>query len=610
MLALTDQLAPTDPVHVSRVLERVTALRALNQEQKAGHTTIRNLLNGGRGAVIELLGDKNKEHHLPVAHYIDSGLARLAQKLGHRPDIKVDQRRDRDSERERDRAEKRERIVEGYDELDRMELQLPQASRWIPGYGYSGWVIRTRRMEGGLRYPSAELRDPYNTYPGYWGADQQPNEVAFTRRVDTAYLEWKFPEYKAMREAQRPKDPNRILPQPVPTDIMYPGLMEGWETNSDGTVLVEYVDPTGTWTVIPETRTLLAFVPNPLKSGPSFVIAKRFAFDELLGAYDHGIGLMKMIATVNMLALIATQDGTLRETNIIGQIESGEYQRGRGATNYFTPGTRIERPGADVAFGAFQEAERLERQFRTTVNYNVISDAVSPNSYVTGQGMDRLDQGGDNNISEYQLVMRHALQMIDAKRLEMDETLYPRTRKPLRANVDARSVDEHYVPAIDIAGQYRTRRVYGVMAGWDESSTIVTGLQLLQARVIDRYTLQENLSGMENAQQVNERIDQDRAEEHLLAVLEMRGAQGDESATAALAAIAVRPKDKAKIIARMFPEPQPQPQLPPELAGMMGGSGLAASSPETQAPQSVSTVLSRLEASGAQDAGVQTVGRL
>ena len=29
-------------------------------------------------------------------------------------------------------------------------------------------------------YPCAELRDPYNCFPGYFGADQQPKEMAIS----------------------------------------------------------------------------------------------------------------------------------------------------------------------------------------------------------------------------------------------------------------------------------------------------------------------------------------------------------------------------------------------------------------------------------------------
>jgi len=45
------------------------------------------------------------------------------------------------------RAEKLERIVTNYDEKQNLTLQLAQASRWLPGYGYCAWVITTKEIK-------------------------------------------------------------------------------------------------------------------------------------------------------------------------------------------------------------------------------------------------------------------------------------------------------------------------------------------------------------------------------------------------------------------------------------------------------------------------------
>ena len=69
---------------------------------------------------------------------------------------------------------------------------------------------------------------------------------------------------------------------------------------------------------------------------------------------------------------------------------------------------------------------------------------------------------------------------------------------------------------------FRTKRIYGAMATFDENSKIVAGLQLVQARIMDRRTMQENLDGFDNVSLINERIDQDMAKEMLLQSLGMR----------------------------------------------------------------------------------------
>jgi len=590
---------------IPEVLERVDQLRQLNAPYRPERARIRSIMNGGAEGLKALLGPKAVEQlqtvDFPVVHLLDSGLTRLAQRLGRAPDLKVEPRQDRESDREKDRAQKRQRIAQSYDHNSRLELDLPQVARWLPGYGFAVWVV-TERAEGPYRYPHAELRDPYDCYPGAWGPNQQPEELAVARSVDPKKLGQKYPGFKTRYEGAS----NRVV---TPNSM--------WEQTGNGVALVEYYDKSGTYLVVPDYQQVLDFVPNPLGS-PRFVIAKRFSFDRLSSQYAHVLGLMSMMAKFNVLAMIVGEDSAFRETNVYGEIESGQYERGRFATNYFTPGTRVEKPTVDQAFQVFQQLDRLERQLRVGANYSQIEDAQSPTAWATGQGIDRLMAGGDANIGEYQTSLRYALESLDSKRLEWDEVMYGNQRKPLLLSIGGESVSETYTPAGDIAGDYRTQRIYGVMAGWDEPAKIVTGLQLLQGRIIDVETLRENLHGMDNSPKIAARVRRDETEQHLIDTLKLRASpspenpQGDPTATLALVEIYENP-DKMSEILRKFFTPQ-EPQLGQEeqqflgqqqqnpLAALLGGGG--------GSPPPVSTVLSRLEGSGATEGGVQTVGRL
>jgi hypothetical protein len=590
---------------IAELTERINYLRQLNKPVRSQMARIRDVMNGGPDAVATLLGRRAdlSPVDLPVVHLLDSGLARLAQRLRMRPDVKIDPAeggRQRSAQTRRKRAEKRERIIEGYDRGSRLELDLAQASRWLPGYGFCVWVVRSRQGPGGHHYPHAELRDPFDCYPGWWGPNQKPDELAVARRVPDEVLERLYPAF-----ANRDRRPN----------LSGPGMLlagDGWESTGDGTVLVEYYSAEGTYVVIPQIGEIVGFVPNPLRSGPRFVIARRPTFDRLGGQYDHVIGLMAQMAKLNILALIATEDSVFRETNIIGEIESGNYQRGRFATNFFAPGTRIEKPSGDLAFGAFQQIDRLERQLRVGANYNVIDDALSPNSFVTGQGLDRLGQGTESNVAEYQLALRYALQDLDGLRLEWDEMMYAGDRKPVYAgdDDDAEGI-ETYIPSRDIDGNYLTRRVYGVMAGVDEPVKIVTFLQLLQARLVDHQTVQENLQGMENISKINERIDRRDAHDRLMEMLSAAAAQGDPKARMALVEIATDPADRDDILRKYFTPSEPQ--MSPDEQQFAAAQGASEMLGAGGGVPDVATVLSRLEGgvpdSGA-EAGIQTVGRL
>jgi hypothetical protein len=302
------------------------------------------------------------------------------------------------------------------------------------------------------------------------------------------------------------------------------------------------------------------------------------------------------------LGFIAAEDAVFRETNIVGDPTNTTYRRGRGAINYFPPGTNIIRGSQDPNLPAtWAQIDRVERQLRIQTNYSLAEDSQSPTSFITGQGQDRLTIPGQRNVSEYQKFFRAALQEVDAIRLEIDETLYGGARKPLEANIRGEAVAKDYDPAT-IRGRYVSRRVYGVMAGWDEPAKIVTGLQLVQGRIISRRDMQENLSGLERSTQVDDRIWGDAAMDSAVALLNAQAQAGDPTARLAIVEIALKPANRAETLAKYFTPQEPQPS--PEEAAMAGIGAQAGPPPD------VTTILSRLEASGATDAGAQTVGRL
>ena len=86
-------------------------------------------------------------------------------------------------------------------------------------------------------------------------------------------------------------------------------------------------------------------------------------------------------------------------------------------------------------------------------------------------------------INEYREVIKHGLESMDEKRLELDSLLAAQfdelRKKPIQGFYAGTAFSENYAPIADIGGDFRTRRVYGVMAGFDEPQKIVTGLQLL-----------------------------------------------------------------------------------------------------------------------------------
>ena len=544
------------------------------QERQISKARIKAILNGGPDGIKALLGNTMETTDadlLPAPNMLQSGIDRLAQKISGIPQVRVDVPNENDSTRSKMMADKLERIVTNYDDKQNLNLQLAQAARWLPGYGFVAWVMSTKVDKNGFVYPSAELRDPFDTFPGNYGPDQQPRELAVVRRIPRYKLAQIYPEFAEQILNKDEDETNKGSTAPAyPFGTFDTNNTSDWEDNtSQGVKIIEYYDQGGTYVVFPEKTMILDFIPNVL-STPPFIFVKKMSFDALKGQYDHVIGLMAMMAKINIMSAIAMEDSVFTETNISGEIESGQYRKGRFAVNYLAPGTQVSKPQNNIPYQLFQQIDRLERQLRMVGGYPVTDDSQSPNSFVTGAGLSELNSTMSLMINEYREIIKHGLIEMDAKRLELDVVLsYTQgvSKKPMAGYYAGAAFSENYQPLKDIGGNFTTRRIYGVMAGFDEPQKIVTGLQLLQAGVIDVETLQDNIDGLENIAKVQERIRKNKAESVLFDSILARSAQGDPAATMAAIAIYEFPNEITEIM-RQFYTPQ-EPQMTPEEEAMI-----------------------------------------
>ena len=560
---------------------QITQLHYDNQSAYSTRGRIRAIMNGGPDGIMALLGDQLtgfQDFQIPVPNLMMSGLEHLSQKIGRIPNLKVDVPNNKDSDRARAKADKIARIVTSYDDTQKLDLQMPQVGRWLPGYGFAVWVIREKKGPDGTPYPCAELRDPYNCFPGYFGADQQPKEMAIVRRVPKEALARTYPKAAEKIMAKDAYATNTLGIGNAYASAYTDSYNGSWaNSNGEGDLLAEYYNEEGTYIFHMTSATILDFIPNPLDSGPAFVVAKKFAFDRLQGQYDQIIGLMASMAKINVMSIIAMEDAVFTETNISGEIESGQYRKGRFAVNYLAPGTQVSKPASNVPYQIFQQIDRIERQLRVGGSYPVSDDSQSPLSFATGRGLEELGASMSLMIREYHTVMADAIEMIDSKRLEWDQKMYGGESKDLSGYYNNQFFSEKYEPSKDIQGAYKTRRVYGAMAGYDEPQKIVTGLQLLQAGIIDTQTLQENLDGLDNLTTVNSRITKEKADKILFDTLLAQAQQGDPKATMAVVQIRKKPDDMQNILDKFFTAEEPE--IPTAEQELLGGQTLPPQGP-------------------------------
>ena len=57
---------------------------------------------------------------------------------------------------------------------------------------------------------------------------------------------------------------------------------------------------------------------------------------------------MASMAKINVMSIIAMEDAVFTETNITGELESGQYKKGRFAVNYFSPGSSVSKPASNI----------------------------------------------------------------------------------------------------------------------------------------------------------------------------------------------------------------------------------------------------------------------
>ncbi len=566
-----------------QIIDRATFLKKSHDNALIDRARFRAILNGGEDGIRQLLGpgmDRLDSDTLPAPNLMLSALDRLAQKIGKVPSLDVSITNGRDSQRNKAKKDKLERIISAYDKMQNLKMQLPQVARWLPGYGFAVWVVTTKADPDGNIYPYAELRNPYDCFPGYMGNNQSPDELAIVQKVPIKQLLQMYPELKSWFESQGDEVRDSYLN--ISSDT-------SWENNAEtGDVILEYMNLEGTYVLHMASRKIIDFVPNPLKSGPAFVVAKRYSFDKLQGQFDQVVGLMSSMAKINILSVIAMEDAVFTETNVVGEIESGQYRKGRNSINYLSPGSQVIKPVTNLPYQLFEAVGRLERQLRVVAGYPVQDDSISPNSFVTGRGLEELESGVGAMVTEYHTIIENALQEIDAKRLELDEVLFNKKRKPISGTYKGASFAEEYTPSVDINKNYTTNRKFGAMASFDAPNKIITGLQLLQAGIIDKETFQQEMDGLENLSQINERIVKEKTEDILYQTLLQQSQSGDKAAMMAVVEIYNNPKNIGSILEKYFTaqgeEPSPEEQAvlqqqgvpqqsgPPNLAALLGGA--------------------------------------
>ena len=568
------------------VIRRVAQLRQLHSYRDREKELIRAVCAGPEEGLKALLGNLKgvSAYSVPAANLVLSGLTRLGQKLGRPPDLRVDPPNQDDKQSAQKKAEKRARMVSAWDEEDNNEAILNQTGMWLPGYAFAAWVVKQGWTAEGEPYPQWVNLDPYGCYPSHAVSGRQPSDLAYVYQVSARDLAEQYPQHRTALLGKQMGGGGVLLdPSAFPGGSGWSGQSSGWSSPSGaGLEVAEYYDQDGCWVVVPEKRLLLDYYDNPL-STPQFVVGEKYSFSRPVGQYDHVLGLQGMIAQFNSLAGVALLEAVETETNVTGELLSGQYRKGRHAVNYFTPGTQVTKPTSNLPYQLFQELDRLERQFRTTAGYSPTDDAISPAAQATGQGIDRLTAGIDMEVKQYLGVLARMQELVDWKRLEWMDKCHPNKTIHISGNRRGEPFAETYTPSRDIKKAYRTRRNYGAMAGLDDHNKISAMLMLKGSDLLDDRTILEEMDlGGRSVTQVMERANSQKVERFLMEAM-TSGQPVDPRV--AMTLIEMLPESDRKETFRKFWTPD-EPEMSPEQEAM-----LAPPMPEPQGPADIAQML-------------------
>lgn len=258
----------------------------------------------------------------------------------------------------------------------------------------------------------------------------------------------------------------------------------------------------------------------------------------------------------------------------------------------------VHRAGLEMAPGAFQEEQVLDKELHDGSRYPDARQGGINASVVTGKGVEALLGGYDGQIKAGQDILSEALRNVVHKCFRMDEALWPDVSRTIRGTMNATPFDETYVPAKDIAGDYTVDVTYGFAAGLDPNRALVFLLQLRGDKAIPREFMLRQMPFDIDVSKIMEDLDveetRDALKQGVFAYLQSLGPlaeQGqDPSAILSKVANIIDRRQKGdsyeKAVAQAF-APPPAPPAPPggdQGAAPPGGPGGAPGIPDGVQP--------------------------
>jgi len=200
-------------------------------------------------------------------------------------------------------------------------------------------------------------------------------------------------------------------------------------------------------------------------------------------------------------------------------VENKVWDTGPGAINYLDVDEDYQAPTyPNMPSEVFIHIQRMEQIMRTIANVPESASGQMDASIITGQAVKRLQgvmtavaaettdsfQAGLTKCNEWMLRMMEQYRPDKKYQLYSADSVTGMSRPGKKA-----AIEVTIVPAEDIKNQYRSRLVYSPL-GMDTGLALTLGMQLVEADVVSRRWLRNQISGLGDAEGMETEINEEK----------------------------------------------------------------------------------------------------
>jgi hypothetical protein len=550
---------------IDQISDKVNILSQRNASRDSRMRDITEVRRGNMEAVYPDMFPEGLSKPM-IANFVDVAARDIAEVLAPLPSINCSSINSK-SEKSKKYADNRSMIANNYVQFSRLQTQMYTGADWYNTYAFLPIVVEPDFQ---ARMPRIRIENPMGAYPEY---DRYGRCISFTKKYykTLGELANEFPEYETRLIGKLGRDlenPNTLLE------------------------LVRYEDADQIVLFLPQRDNLvLRSTRNPLGK-VSVAIARRPGIDpdDPRGQFDDVLWVQIARARFSLLAMEAAEK-SVQAPMVVPQ-DLQEFTFGPDAVLRTSNPQGVRRVGLDLPQAAFQEQQVLEQEMRMGSRYPEGRSGQIDASIITGSGVQALLGGFDTQIKAGQMILAEAFEHVIKLCFEMDEKLFPGEKKQ-NGVFQGAPYELAYSPEKDIAGQYEVQVRYGLMAGLDPSRALIFSLQALQANLVSKDFIMQELPWNMNVSREQERIDIERMRDSLSASLaataqaipQMASQGQDPSAIISKIAQTIKKRREGlsieEAVAQAFPAPAPVQQTPAPTMSEALGAVPAPPQPET-----------------------------